>query len=646
MKHLLFFILTVCISIPAVSQKKDRTAGMDSVRVKGRSFLILADSSIYIENDTLIFLPDSVARKLKRDETRRSDEFYKKLKEKFYKKRFTRELYDLLFVEPDRSTKPKETTTVSNGNYKKYEGRRINRITIKKLEVFGTSINDTTRHSKAWAAKVANDLHVYTRSRIIRNNIFFEEGDAIDPDALSDSERVLRNLPYVKDARIYVISRSGSEEVEVLIIIKDIWSISGEVSIDNFDAADFAVIDKNFLGLGHELRNEFLYNTSYKPVIGYNGTYSINNIKNTFVTGEFNFARSEPLDRMGIRFYRNFITPEIKYAGGVEWIKTNILLNREYPDTTISFYAEFNHQDLWLGRSWLIDESEDKGRTNLQLAVRYDRMRHLDRPVVTSDTNQMFFDRNLYLYSVAISRRDYEKSSLVRGYGRTEDIPKGYLLEFTTGKENNEYYTRTYLGWRFSIGSFYGRIGYLRPSMALGGFIRKGRVEQGTFKTTIDYFSHLYRFKKVNFRQFFRFDYTIGINRFHDEFVNINNDRGVRGLSDTFLRGTRKLALRAETVAFTPFYIIGFRFAFFGFIDLAIVNSKESKLLKNPLYQGYGVGLRLRNENMAFEAIQIRLAWYPVTPPDQSSLGFELTGQVPLRIPDFRIERPEVLDFD
>ncbi|ELR73201.1 hypothetical protein C900_05250 [Fulvivirga imtechensis AK7] len=619
---------------------------MDSVRVKGRSFLILADSSIYIEKDTVIFLPDSVARQLRRDETRRSDEFYKRLKERFYKTRFTRELYDLLFVDPSKSAKPKETTSISNGNYKKYEGRRINRIIIKKLEVFGTSILDTTRHSKAWAAKVANDLHVYTRSRIIRNNIFFAEGDNINPDALSDSERVLRNLPYVRDARIYVISGSDSEDVEVLIIIKDIWSISGEVSVGGFDAADFAVIDKNFLGLGHELRNEFLYNTDHRPAIGYNGTYSINNIKNTFITGEVNFARSEPLDRVGIRFYRNFITPEIKYAGGVELNKTNILLKREYPDTTISFHTEFNHQDMWVGRSWLIDANEDKGRTNLQLAARYDRVRYLDRPVVTSDTNQMFFDRNLYLYSFGISRRDYEKSSLVRGYGRTEDIPNGYLLEFTTGKESNEFYNRAYIGWRFSIGNFYGRTGYFRPSMALGGFIRKGRVEQGTFKTTIDYFSHLYRFRRVNFRQFFRLDYTIGINRFHDEFVNINNGRGIRGLSDTFLRGTRKIALSAETVAFTPIYVIGFRFAFFGFIDLAMVNSENSKLLKNPLYQGYGIGLRLRNENMAFEAIQIRLAWYPVTPPDQSSLGFELTGQEPLRIPDFRIERPDVLEFN
>ena len=63
---------------------------------------------MYIERDTLILLPDSIATKLKKDETQRSDEFYGKLKERFYKSRFTKELYDLLFK--DTSKKPAPST--------------------------------------------------------------------------------------------------------------------------------------------------------------------------------------------------------------------------------------------------------------------------------------------------------------------------------------------------------------------------------------------------------------------------------------------------------------------------------------------------------------------------------------------------------
>ncbi|GAA0894430.1 hypothetical protein GCM10009122_41110 [Fulvivirga kasyanovii] len=631
-----------------MAQKKGKQQPTDSVHVKGRSILILGDSSIYVEHDTVLVLPDTVAAKLKRDETRRSEDFYRKVKEKLYKTRFTKELYRLLFndvkKEEDKKAEPK--AIITNGNYKKYEGQVINNIRIKKLEVFGTRITDTTKNYDSWAINIANDMHVYTRSRIIKSNIFFKEGDRVDPGLLTDSERILRNLPYVKDARIYVISRKGVPGVEVLIIVKDIWSISGEISVDNVERSDFAVIDKNFLGLGHEFRNEFLYNTEYVPKIGYSGTYSVNNIYKTFITGEVNFARSEPLDRAGVRIYRNFITPEIKYAGGIDINKSNILLNRIFPDTTIEFYTKFNQQDLWLGRSWLISETDDGVRTNIQVGARFDRTRYLDRPVVEKDTNQQFFDRNLYLVSVGFSQRSYEKSALILGYGRTEDIPSGYLLEFTTGKEVNEFYNRTYLGWRLSTGRYFGRLGYIRPSLHLGGFVRKSRVDQGVFSLQGDYFSPLYRVKKFNFRQFLRLRYTTGINRYDNEYININNQNGVRGLNYTFLRGTRKLSFSSETVAFTPYYIIGFRFAFFAFFDLALVNADNSKLLKNQLYQGYGLGVRLRNENLAINTIQIRLAWYPVTPPTTSGLGFDLSGQAPLRIADFRIEEPSVIGFN
>jgi len=630
------------------AQKKGKRNGLDSVRVKGRSFLILGDSSIYVENDTVFMLPDSVAMKLKRDETRRSDEFYKKLREKLYKRRFTKELYDLLFVDPpDKSNKEesKPQPQYVNGDYEKYEGLRISSIHIKKLEVFGTSIRDTSRHTDSWAINLANDIHTNTRDRIIRNNIFFKEGDVIDADLLKDSERIVRNLPYIKDARVYVIKRTRSE-ADILIITKDVWSISGEFDFGDVDRFDVAVIDKNFFGLGQELKNEFLYDGETTPKIGYSGTYSINNIYSTFISAEFYYARSEPLDRIGGRLFRGFITPETKYAGGLTILKENRQLNRVYEDTTITFYAKYNMQDLWLGRSFLIDETEDGARINLQFAGRLARIKHLDRPVVEIDTNQQFFDNHLYLFSLGLTRRNYEKSSLVTGFGRTEDIPFGYSLEFTTGKEYNEFYDRTYLGWKLSYGRFFHRLGYLRPSISIGGFLRRGRSEQGVVKLQAQYFSYLYRLNRLQFRQFFRLTYTHGINRFDNEFININDNNGIRGLSYSLLRGTRKINFSSETVAFTPLYFLGFRFATFLFFDWGIVNDNYSKLLKNRLYQGYGLGIRLRNENLAFNAIQIRFAWYPVVPPDNTTWGFELTGQNPLGLPDFQTGIPSVISFN
>jgi hypothetical protein len=637
--------LTLVVIVCVNAQKKAKLTGMDSVHVKGRSFLILNDSAIYIKKDTVFYLPDSVAARLKKDREGRSDQFYQKIHDKLYKRRVTKELYDLLFNDVNKPKTVVAPVTAATDNFKDFEGRVISRILITKLEPFGTRITDTTIHTTKWGLKVANDLHINTKKNIIKGSLFFREGDKIDPHKLEDSERILRGQSYIKDARIYIVPKKGSNEVDVLVVAREIWSISAGFHYDDVDNFDIDLTDKNFFGLGQQLSNEFLYSAQTTPKVGYKGTYTVNNIKNTFITGELTYARSEPFDRRGIKFYRNFITPDIKYAGGIEIAQEKLQLSRVYIDTTITFFAKYNFQDYWLGRSFLIDELES-GHTNFQVAVSFDRRRHLDRPIVSSDSNQSYFDNDLKLISFGFTKRRFERSSLITGYGRTEDIPIGYLIEFTIGRDNNEFVNRTYIGSIVSVGGYANQMGYIRPSLSTGGFIERGRIEQGVIKPEVAYFSNLYRVGRTNFRQFFSLRYVFGIRRFRDEFININNTNGIRGLSDTFLRGTKKLSFKSETIAFTPFYLAGFRLAVFAFADLALVNAVDPKLLKNTLYQGYGVGFRFRNENLAFNTLQVRLAWYPNTPEGIAPFNTDFSGQNVLSIPDFRVDRPQVITFE
>ncbi len=617
---------------------------MDSVFVRGRSFLILGEKSMYIEKDTLLLLPDSVASQLKKDETRRSDEFYSKIKVSFYKHRFTKELYDLLFRDTSKKTKPRGPTVRPGNNYEEHAGKVISRVIIKKLEIFGASINDTTKRSNKWAIRAGNRLHVYTRGRVVRNNIFFTDGDRLDPDLIVDSERILRSLPFVRDSRIYVVPGATRDEVDVIILVKDLWSISFDGGASDLGDWDLTLTERNFLGLGHELRNEFDYDDINNPKVGYSGTYTINSIKNTFITADLNFVRSQNLDRTRLRIFRNFITPETKYAGGIQLTRQNELVQRIEEEGVTEFFSEFDNQDFWFGRSYMIDRKEDV-RTNLQIATRFSRTNFVDRPMVSEDTNQLFFDNDLYLFSIGYSKRSYEKSSLIRGYGRTEDIPQGALYEITAGRDINEFNERTYVATRVIHGKYFGRFGYARPSLAVGGFLRDGRFEQGMLNLNVTYFSNLYRFKRVNFRQFFDLDYTHGLRRFDDEFITINDQLGVRGLSNVFLRGTRRFNFKSETVAFTPVFFWGFRMAIFTFLDFAIVNNRRTSLFDNKLYQGYGLGFRFRNENLAFNTLQIRLAWYPRTPANATSYDLDLTGRTSLQIGDFRVNEPEVLPF-
>ncbi|MDX1627723.1 MAG: hypothetical protein R3345_03435 [Fulvivirga sp.] len=634
-------------SLGMAQDKKPRKGPKnDTIRVKGPVFVIIGDSSIFVENDTVFVLPDSLVKKMRFDNHEKSNQFYKRIKEKLYKTKFTRELYNLLFVDPETGNNKKNTPGTYEGNYEPYAGLTIRSVKVRKLEVFGTSINDTTKNVDNWAINLANKLHFYTRSKEVRNNIFFSEGDILEPDLLRDSERILRGLPYIKDARVFVVGQSG-EQVDVLIVVKDVWSLSGEIDFSGLDRFDIAVIENNFLGRGHQVRNEFLYDNENRPKIGYQFAYTINNLyKGSFITGQFLFARSEPLDQLGISFHRNFITPETKYAGGLTLLNQRRELIRVLRDTVVTTDIEYNQQNVWFGRSFLIAEKEDGARINLQFAGKYQRTNFLARPTVERDTNQQFFDNRRVLFSVGFTSRNYEKSSLVAGFGRTEDIPKGYLIEITSGKEVNEFHDRFYLGGRFGYGDYIRKLGYLRSAIAYGGFVRNQKIEQGVLQLNIRYFSYLYRLNSLNFRQFFTLNYIRGIRQYDHEFVNINDKNGVRGLSYVFLRGTKKLVFSSESVLFTKLYLLGFRFAPFVFVDLAWVNNEQSKLLKNTMYQGYGLGFRLRNDNLAFNTIQVRLGWYPVIPPGNAAFDFDLTGSSSLGLQDFRVAEPEVLSFE
>ncbi|MCK7540631.1 MAG: hypothetical protein MZV63_61945 [Marinilabiliales bacterium] len=60
--------------------------------------------------------------------------------------------------------------------------------------------------------------------------------------------------------------------------------------------------------------------------------------------------------------------------------------------------------------------------------------------------------------SLALSSQRFINTSLIYSYGRTEDIPYGYMVELMGGRENNEFKWRTYGGLKVSYGNIFTRI--------------------------------------------------------------------------------------------------------------------------------------------------------------------------------------------
>jgi len=269
-----------------------------------------------------------------------------------------------------------------------------------------------------------------------------------------------------------------------------------------------------------------------------------------------------------------------------------------------------------------------------------------ERPVIGEYTLYPFHNRKTLLLSMAFSEQKFYKTNLIYSFGRTEDIPTGSLLKFTAGPEVNEYSTRFYSSMSLSKGNFIGKGGYLYQSFSIGGFYSKGEINQGILSYEAMGFTNLFLIRRSSFRQFLTYKYVLGVNRFEDEYLDLNNGNGIRGFDSRTVLGQQKMVANFETVMFTPYNLLGFRLTLFGFADLGLIGASSPLILKQNAFYGIGGGFRLRNEHLVFNTLQVRFAWYPTTPDGVNPTMFHFSGEPRFRPANFYVKAPEILKFN
>jgi hypothetical protein len=254
-----------------------------------------------------------------------------------------------------------------------------------------------------------------------------------------------------------------------------------------------------------------------------------------------------------------------------------------------------------------------------------------------------FHDQRLFLASIGWSRRQYYRDQYIFGFGRTEDVPYGSLLNFTFGRENGEFIDCNYAGLKMAGGRYFWRLGYLYGQLDLESYFHSGwRSTRRLLHLNSDYYSPLLEAGAYRFRQLISLDYTYGDRRQPHEFLTIGHEN-IRGLNKWQIRGTQRLSFRFETITFTPLYILGFQLAGFVFADLAFLNNDQKPSLKGHDFQGLGLGARVRNENLTFNTFQFRLSFYPGN--TGNSFSIRITGIPSQLFNDFQIKEPRAFLF-
>ncbi|MEP4091669.1 hypothetical protein [Reichenbachiella sp.] len=642
----LLLLLSLCCghSIYAQQFEENPDVLMDTIKVKGDRFIFLNDDAYYVRKDTVCIIPDTVDFYVRKNNMKKTDNFYSQVEKKMSKGKVSSMMYDYLFKSKNGNEPHGEES--SEQRFTPYENESIKHIGYKPLPVFGSNINDTTINNPSRWEKPLNNVHVHTQEWIIRKNTLFEKNQKIDPDAMVDSERLLRRLDYIKDARIFVHETRRRREADVVVVAKDVFPYNFLYRPNNDNDALFGISNINIAGIGHELEYDYIKSG------GSEFFYRIRNIEGTFIDAELNYASHFRKTGFGAFFERDFVTQETKYAGGVSFSRYEFgELNYEpTTDVTSEYFYDRKYEDIWVGRAFNTSVVSDflglEENTKAVASVRLEFSDFFDRPVTNADTNFRYHDKRNILFSLGLTSRVYFKDKFILQYGRTEDIPTGSALGIVIGRQKGEFKSRFYIGGNYARGGYIKQFGYLNSIFSLGGFIRNGSLEDGIFKIGMDYFTHLYPINQFKFRQFVNLDFSQAITPDEEYILSTQDHLGIRGLTNYYLRATTRLNIKAESLLFTPINVLGFRLATFAFFDYTMTSNSRNDFFGNDSFMGYGGGIRLRNDNLAISTIQLRVGFYPSAPINTSvsTVGFSTSTQLNIR--DFDFRAPEIIPFN
>ena len=598
----------------------------------------------------LLFLPVQKSFAQQPEDTLR---IYKNLDKKSKRWAFTRWLFETIVVMPKPAPKTINIKPVKLIKpFEAEQGKIIRKVYILVLDPFGYSVNDTARRPQSRLEKYANNVHVTSKKFLIKNQLLFNKGDSLDALKMAESERILRQAPYINDARILVkrLTRKqdpGRDSVDVWVYVQDLWSIFPE---SNFDPTQpgITLTDRNFLGLGTNIRQELRYKFSDNSVF-VKGEYGIFNIRKLFLRTNLIYQISNELNQFGVQFERPFFSPLTRWAGGFSALLTGTYFN-PFGDTALilrRFPIRFDVYDGWAGRSWQLKKANTiiNRSTSIVAGIRIRQINFQQRPDFEIDPLFQNEGQTLVLGTIGISQRQFFKEKYLYRFGANEDVPIGFSFQLITGHQRREFQTsQFYSGASGAVGWYKKQVGYFAVQLSYGNFYNQNEFNKGIIRTGVNYFSNLIRYEAWAFRQFASLQTVFGLNRSAYEFIDLNGSQ-MYGFNSNVLRGKSKAILNLETVCYTPYNIFGFRIAPVFFMALGKIGDDIGSLLNSRIFQAYSIGLLVRNENLVFKTFELSIGIYPYMPGGNDGYRLNPVSSYTLRVRDFAIPKPEVLEY-
>jgi hypothetical protein len=506
--------------------------------------------------------------------------------------------------------------------YAAHIGKTIEVVIVHQVARFDPYWDAEQGSSQKILNSVTKPFHSYTKDRLIREYLLFEQGQPLDPFLLADSERMLRQLDFINDARILLVPLMGEDDDSVVVIIetRDKWPFGVTGKLKDVNRYDVNLFFTNIGGYGVRLDNKLIYRGDMEPNLGYQGRLRKKNVRGSFVDLGLLYEDSwQRLSRMA-SLQRTLVHPGIKWVGGGAWEYTDIRDNGGVP-------RKFQLGDYWLGHAIRLSKvrsTEQPARPMLIPAVRFRKIDYLVAPEATPDSNAAYLNVRDYMAGVTYQKFTNYITSYLFKMGETEDIPGGFTAKLSGGYQDREGYDRTSTFMQVAFASVrpHGSISIVRAD--LGGYFHNQVVEDGSFHVVGSHFTRLMGGGSYRHRLYARLAYTLAFNRDGNEALVLGNITGLRGLEDNRVLGNQRVIMNLESRMFTPWSMMGFRFMVFGYADVGTVGGNNDSLVQQKVYSSIGLGFRINNPDLVLPATQVRFGFINSIEGRGFALGFKL----------------------
>jgi hypothetical protein len=541
-----------------------------------------------------------------------------------------------------------------------YAGKRINSITIEQHN-FLSSIDSKESNLKDIFSKISNKLQSNSKKRAIRENIFFKEWDVFDPSIIAYNEKWLRDLSYIQDAKITAtITPYDTNQVDLIVVTKDLFSYGGELQINNKDAYAAKINNINLLGTGNSVQLIQNFENGRTPKSGWGYDIGLSNLMGSFISinagiNQFgnNLANNVLSARKNyISVQRPLLHPNSKWLGGMEYLET---FNKNvFPGTWDSVFDQqlnydLKHKDIWVGYQLTSQSKRIKSNEYKQFVqYRYLENNFKERPIdylLQLDRNYQNLKANFISFTLV--RQSVYRTRYLYGLGRYEDLPIGQSLTWTTGQYKIEEDKAAYLGFKFEQYKLSKKDNYTHVIANIASSYINQSLQDFRFLASLEQFSKLkYLNNGYGYRQIVNLSFTQTLKNKYNEALRINSIYGIPELNREQIKGGTRLSANWETVLYNNRAIWGFKSAPFVFGNLTYIRAVGNPILKGDIYTAIGSGMRIRNENLIFGTIELKGFYFPRTNQQVSPWNFSLITNLRYKYNSNIVDKPNYVEIN